>query len=340
MKKILFIIALAFTSLCCSAQGGQVAVLYHGDEIKTFYSSSAFQSAMEQAADGDLITLSPGTYQATDITKAVTIRGAGIGAVDSNTSDDTPLTSISGNVKAIVPSNESGYTLSIEGIEFQGTFSTNDVQDAVFSKIKFKQLSDGSFGGATKEPCGRNLTFFHCVIASLGELRFGGFNYNNCCVNSFGSYSHRNNETFTNCIIAINNSGGFDGNLSGYVVYRNCIFISSANKSLQYTAAHNCVWTGPHADGGPYKDGDNGKPERHNSVIPEGTEIFVEGSFYVLNEEGQKYTGSDGTQVGLYGSDLPFSTKTSYPRIKKLRVSPESTSDGKLKIEFEIDADI
>lgn len=321
----------------CSAQGGQVAVLYHGDEIKTYYSSSAFKDAIANAADGDIITLSPGTYEATDITKAVTIRGAGIGAVDSNTTDNSFLTSISGNVNVVVPVNESGYTLSIEGIDFKGLFVTKDVQDAVFSKIRFNSLSDGS---NSSDPCGRNLTFVHCLITNLGSLRLGGFNYYNCCVSSLGSAfsSPRKNETFINCIIYP--TGGHNAN-GGYGVYRNCIFVSDNKESLsRQTDAYNCVWFGQSSDKGPYNDGNNGKPERHNSVVPDGTEIFVDDSFYVLNEAGLKYIGSDGTQVGLYGSELPFSTKTSYPRIKKLHIAPESTSDGKLKVEFELDADI
>ncbi len=338
MKKILFITATLLCSLWCSAQGGQVAVLYHDNEIKTFYSTTAFKEAMANAADGDVITLSPGSFEAADITKAVTIRGAGIGAVDANSSESAQLTSINGNVKVIVPTNDSGYTLSVEGIDFKNSLSTTDVQDAIFSKTRFNTLKDGSFGGSNPEPCGRNLTFFHCIINGDGNFRFGGFNFYNCQVYFHNTLSsHRKNETFQNCIISIS-----DDSQSGPATYNNCVFVSTkigaSVKSGQ--DAFNCVWVGPHADKGPFSDGNNSKPERHNSVVPEGTEIFVDGTFYVLNEAGLKYLGNDGTQVGLYGSDLPFSTKTSYPRIKKLRVSPESTNDGMLKIEFELDADI
>ena len=66
--------------------------------------------------------------------------------------------------------------------------------------------------------------------------------------------------------------------------------------------------------------------------------VFKDETYYQLTDEAAKYLGSDGKQVGLYGGSLPFSLKTNYPQIKKFTVAPESTSDGKLKIEIEIDA--
>lgn len=54
-----------------------VATLQSGDATKMFYGYSAAKDAYEEAADGDIITLSKGNYQDFTIEKAITLRGAG-----------------------------------------------------------------------------------------------------------------------------------------------------------------------------------------------------------------------------------------------------------------------
>lgn len=72
-----------FLSVFCfvvqvSAQSSVIATLFHDGDIKTFYGTGALRSAHAAAVHGDVITLSSGSFTATDITKAVTLRGAGM----------------------------------------------------------------------------------------------------------------------------------------------------------------------------------------------------------------------------------------------------------------------
>ncbi|MCX7908367.1 MAG: hypothetical protein N2560_02475 [Ignavibacteria bacterium] len=62
--------------------------------------------------------------------------------------------------------------------------------------------------------------------------------------------------------------------------------------------------------------------------------------FHLKTEAKQKIKGTDGTDIGIYGTREPFKEYglPVNPQIKKAKVSPMTTPDGKLKIEFEVEA--
>ena len=51
------------------------ATLQHGDNVTVFTTQTAFANAYAAAVDGDVITLSPGQFNATNLTKSVNIYG-------------------------------------------------------------------------------------------------------------------------------------------------------------------------------------------------------------------------------------------------------------------------
>lgn len=59
-------------------------------------------------------------------------------------------------------------------------------------------------------------------------------------------------------------------------------------------------------------------------------------TFELTDEAKAQYLGTDGTEVGIYGGSLPFTTESSLPKIKKFNVASKSTEDGKLKVEIEV----
>ena len=78
MKKeftTLMLILIGLTSV--KAQDVQLVTLQKGEETQVFYGADAFIEAMAAADHGNTITLTAGTFNATNITKAVTIYGAG-----------------------------------------------------------------------------------------------------------------------------------------------------------------------------------------------------------------------------------------------------------------------
>ena len=54
----------------------------HEGQISTFYGATALREAHSVATHGDIITLSSGTFVSVNITKAITLRGAGM-AIDT-----------------------------------------------------------------------------------------------------------------------------------------------------------------------------------------------------------------------------------------------------------------
>jgi hypothetical protein len=74
MKNIfLFLMVLCFLAFTnkTNAQDVQLATLQSGEDLQVFYGVDALKNALDAAGNGDLITLSAGTFNAATITKAV-----------------------------------------------------------------------------------------------------------------------------------------------------------------------------------------------------------------------------------------------------------------------------
>lgn len=78
MKRTLVLTILALFGLSAAHAQQQFATLQHGDSISAYYGPSALEQAHSAAVAGDIIALSSGVFDATNITKAVIIRGAGM----------------------------------------------------------------------------------------------------------------------------------------------------------------------------------------------------------------------------------------------------------------------
>ena len=82
MKKFFLSLVVAMIGTTATfAQNTLVATLTHGDNISIYYGVNALREAHEAATSGDIINLSGGAFPAVDITKGITLRGAGIDAV-------------------------------------------------------------------------------------------------------------------------------------------------------------------------------------------------------------------------------------------------------------------
>ena len=134
----LMLFVLGFASINTFAQV-QVATLQHGEDFNAFYGINAFIEAHEAAVDGDIITLSSGNFNAANITKAITLHGAGVEAEAQTQTNLTP-TYISGDFMLNIL-NEN-MSLNIEGIVFQSTASTNGtLHHANIYRCNFYNLS-------------------------------------------------------------------------------------------------------------------------------------------------------------------------------------------------------
>ena len=326
MKKIL----LSLIVLCCAfvakAQNDQLtATLQHGDEVSLFTGADALAAAMEAAADGDIITLSAGTFRTTPINKSVSIFGAGYEKVDSLTID---ISAIDGETTIGLAENTL-HDLNFQGLRFNnlvnvgGTTNNAPIEGLTFTKVRFgndvRYYSDIT-----------NANFDQCIFINAqrgypdaNEVNANNWLYNNCHIHSLNYFKNGSikvdhsifsygtpiyNSTvpfiFTNTIF--NDCYRFPGGLYP----KNCIYIST-----NLPDGVNCYRPGYY-----------------------GRDVFTDVDGFGYSEtrtfEIQKpdvWVGTDGTEIGIHGGK-GWSKIPATPVVKGLKLS---VSGKTLNVEYE-----
>lgn len=320
------------------AQNTLVATLSHGDDITMFYGTFALRDAMNAAQSGDVINLSGGAFEAVNITKAVTLRGTGI--------DDAAPTYISGNFNMSTPTDDTN-RLSMEGIRCTGTITMQGTWSSpYFVRCQFNSFFYSRSSSTLANV--KNAMFANCKITGDYDLyNTSSVQFINSYLNGFRNISvNTATASFINCLIKImpydyaryiNSS-----QLLNCVIFQNTYYNNTEHQLPSTTIATNCVSIG-------YSNlfGANVTNKRNKSVgWSEYSKVFktFNGSYYetetfeLSDEAKTTYLGSDGTQVGLYGGMLPYTSTPSYPQITKMNVANKTTADGKLSVEIEVSA--
>lgn len=313
----------------------QVATLQHGDDVSVFYGTNAFVEANTAAQTGDIITLSSGTFNGTNITKAITLRGAGC-AIDT----------VSGIYPTIIPNyiqlnvTDNSASLIVEGILFSGIVRYVTLNHPKFIKCNFEEFaynnSSSSMDYAQIINCKfmsfailgttRNTTLINSVIWSPVGYQNGSL----VSITAFNSFLRLSSHSYSyefnayNCIIAKVDGGNYGISLNSNSVAYNCIGIRVGNSSVfDYCQAFNCI------------------NETYSQIFetfnPGNNDTFSFDEPLILNESiATGFLGNDGTQVGIYGGIMPYSIRPSYMVIEHCNVANRSTIDGKLSVEIEV----
>ena len=212
------------------AQSSTLATLNHEGTISTFYGTTALKEAYDAAVDGDVITLASGSYSAIDLTKAVSICGAGMGLGAAKNVEPTILL---GDFKLNLPGDNTT-RFSIEGIYHNGTISYSKCQNAMFLKCRLNEISYYTSPYKLK-----GISFVHCRIAKKFVLMENcSVSLINCIVNEPRCYSNQVTTVcdFTNCVLKRSASD------LGYSTLRNCIFYNTTgNQFVSSTSLYNTV---------------------------------------------------------------------------------------------------
>lgn len=328
MKKLfLSIVAAMIAATATFAQSSMLATLSHDGEISTFYGATALRDAHNAAAHGDIITLSSGSFVSVNITKAITLRGAGC---EINTKLQIEPTVITGDFTINI-ADDITERLTIEGIYHNHIlYYRGNLKNATFIKDRFKQISCSNSGTL------KNATFIHCRVA---EELYLYSNSTASCVNCVVWYpysynSSNSNFEFQNCVI----KGDYLSNINSSS-FKNCVLIGGyENDYIQSSCvAYNCIGIG---NNNIFKNMPN-----QSNAIKSYTEVFktLTGSSYNDSElfeltDDAKTTllGIDGTQVGIYGGNMPFDSTPTNPQITKCNVAAKSTADGKLSVDITV----
>jgi len=337
MKKFMFILMVALVSGISksAAQNTLVATLSHGEDITMYYGTYALQQAHAAAASGDVINLSGGAFQSVNITKAVTLRGTGI--------DDAAPTYISGDFTINVASSDAN-RLSMEGIRCTGTITMKGTFNSPYfvkSQFYYFYYSDNTTI--------KNAMFTNCKITDYYYLRGSStVQFINSYVSGFiNESSTTSSASFINCVILPIYRG--EANYIASSQLLNCIIYQTnynyqnySNQLPSTTIATNCVSIGFSNLFGAQAANTKNKSVNYNEfnkVFKTFTGTYSNSQTFELSDEAKtKYLGNDGTEVGLYGGVLPYSSTPSYPQITKMNVANKTTADGKLSVEIEVSA--
>lgn len=322
MKKTICLCILVLIAVFnMTAQAWQLATLYHNGNISTFYGIDAFVQAYDKSTAGDVITLSSGQFKAVDINKNLTVRGANMGLPYDNLFNSPTV--ISGDFKINVAESEN--KLKIEGVQCPNTITFGFTNSITITKSKLSRILVDS----NKTD---NVQFIHCVIED-GVTMNSNTNYE--VLNSVINESIINFRGRTNCKNCVINM--IKSSFNSFEIFaENCIFWntggSTSAKLSESSVIYNSVWIGNGATNPFGLNGEGSVNHKLTNVIP-----FIDGTFYEITEPLKAYKGTDGTDIGIYGGNLPFSTITTNPHIRKFNVSPRTTADGKLSVEIEVE---
>lgn len=361
MKKIITTIStliILFSKV--TAQDLQVVTLDKAGEMFSFYGGDAFVQAMEKADHGDIVTLSTGTFNSCDITKAVKIYGQG---------HNNPGTKIAGKFNIAIDStdNKPNSGLYVEGIETVSgdgiyaseVYVSKYLMDAEFRNCK---ISDFTFSGTQST----DVTIRECIIRWF----YPGNCNNMCILNSGVDYIWGSNNanstlyllncvvlasidklysTWRNCIIGecwkTNESGSFVTRVeNGYKEYHQPGYFP------KMSSFHYCVYgyNSMHISSSSVlstsmlaqSDFVEHSTRLNESIDNHVNNLFVDNKVgegnYVLTDEAQTiYLGSDSTQVGVYGGN-GFHSAPTIPKVIYKNIATK-TIDNKLKANIIID---
>lgn len=295
----------------------QMATLNHNDTISVFYGTYALRDAHNAAVNGDVITLSSGSFNACDITKVITIHGAGWYA------DSVAMTRpsiVTGNLRI-------ENSLRVEGVYFNDDI--NNYNDAKFIQcyIDYLYICDN-----------KNIDLTGCLIKQIQTSISPYINCMNTVIRyAFSPYAniilynslfiidctHSNVSAFNSVIGRYNINRNIK--LSGNSIAYNCIFVQNEIADVMYTSNSNTNKAVIN-----YMD-------IYEYFHSNNLNVFSIDERYILKEEiATSFLGSDGTEVGIHGGMFPFDTRPSYMVVKKCNVANKSTIDGKLSVDIEV----
>lgn len=339
MKKTFILAITLVMSMATFAQ--QLATLNHNDSITVYYGMNALQQAHASAVNGDIITLSPGIFNSVNITKAVTIRGAGAWA-DTNGNSNTIIY----NETSLTIPNDASHHLTMEGLYFMNNVVYITVYNPQFYKCHLHGLN---YGGNVTTMQNANIT--NCIV----EYFYNYYNNNN------SQWVAQGTQFYNSVILNISDVGGDSFNTHGPASFSNCILQQSPQR-MTARLFQNCIlyWSWQYS-GSPSGSGSNAfncmyintgysanlfsdiaghvlwNKSSMSSVFKNfNGSVGSTTTFELQDSIVSNYLGMDGTQIGIYGGLHPFSPKVTSPVIKSINVAQRNNSEGKLEVNIEM----
>ncbi len=346
MKKLFLSLVALICAMTANAQQTEAttATLQTGDVSKVFYGINALTSALAEAQDGSIITLSSGSFNVPgNIDKSVKIYGAGY--LD-DTETGVGRTLLNGAITMNGIYNEHKDNIYMEGLYINGDININNASnDELIAGFKIVKCSFNSIN--IREHCDQ-FVIRQCYVrgAIYGySTTATGFTIENSWIQwrIDGFNAETSGIIVKNNVLAFYSSYGSDG-YNGPYYYENCIFNNRAvqggavlvnclgwqaamsNNSLNTTT--NCYYQPEWIDWATFF------ADHQNDL--NFFDADNKARKWVLNNP-TKFAGTDAKAVGPTGGDFPWDLIPSTPRITQSTIASK-TVDGKLSISIKAEA--
>ncbi|MBP5562177.1 MAG: hypothetical protein J6X70_10350 [Muribaculaceae bacterium] len=338
MKKFLLLIAAMLVAVAAIHAQSPTATLSHDGTVKCFYGKEAFVNAVAASADGDRITLSSGLFTGTTIDKSITVKGAGM---QPDTINSVEPTVISSDVIIGVPN------VTVEALYMNSRLTINHVDNVKI--VKSTVISDVKHSST-----GETLPIRHYIVGcrfkstvradvdSL-DLYIDNSYIGGCLYNRTGGNSNpkANHIEARNSIITV---GGITPTLTNNSTFTNCI-LKMSSTDTKMPSSNNVYYCVGLTDGmfssviGSGIAGNTNSYSDYATMFKTFTGTYDENETFELTDAAKTtYLGDDGTQVGLYGGNMPYNPKPHNPIITNFKVGEKSTPAGKLSVDIEVKA--
>ena len=318
MKRTLLLICTLFCANVLMAQE-QLATLKHNDSISAYYGQNAFVEAYNAAANGDIITLSDGIFNApSTVQKGITVRGNGAVA-------DTAQRKIGTYFMEIFDVQNLGDSLHFEaeGIYF-ALFRALSSFDTKLTRCYVDNMENCS-----------GLQAMNCIIKG----NVGGSSYINCVMLP-DVYHLPHHAICNNCIISGYEYDGYEYESYPLYQFNNCVVIkkgASNTNTILNGAVNYSVLVGFTGSDSPASSGNVVMSLSDVFENWDGESLPTDLETYVLKSSvSDSIQGLDGTEVGIFGGFMPFDWRPSYSIIKRFNVANRTTADGKLSVDIEV----
>lgn len=343
MKKTILMIAFIAISVAMWAQSDvMTATLQHENTVSVFKGASALVQAHNAAVDGDVITLSDGTFTATNITKSVTIYGAGF---ELNEATGTAITTINGVVRIGV-ADATLSDVKLEGLYFNNNvYAANTGNNSTTAELKNFTMKKCRVEGQLLFSSNiENVNILQCRtswIEGKTTVVANGLLVANCYIETrVHLFNTESDVLLDHCIIGWyynNGSSGTDQMNNSAFTWTNCILLGGGSYSNSKPTGRNCVVKNCISG---YWSSDIGNTYENcyevyaPSIFADATNgnYTEERTFVLINPD--YFVGTDGTPVGPSGG-LGWNKVPATPVVKDLSLEVNGAT---LKVTYEAEA--
>ncbi len=327
MKKIL----LSIVALCCAVVAGaqneiMTAVLQHGSDVSVFTGANAFVNANAAAADGDVITLSAGAFNVSDITKSITVYGAGF-EKDANTG--TEVSKINGQLNLGASGGGTLSDIHLEGIYFNSHVNTNvSLEGFVMEKCYVN--------GNVNVVENTNTTIRNCVIT--GAIAGGDKIANNCIIQNcyvggaINTFNVSSSVKIDHCITCNFVGPYFCSNSIFTYYWVGAYYDRAVFANTEGAVAHNCIFRSFSYNNQDKNDFQNCYAVDINNIFSDATNANYSAARTYEIQQPTTWIGTDGQEIGIrYG----WSKVPGTPVVKNLNATVAGTD---LNVAYEAEA--